>query len=40
MSVARMRERIATFGASIFSRGLTFGSTGTVDTVQNDLEMH
>jgi ribulose-5-phosphate 4-epimerase/fuculose-1-phosphate aldolase len=25
-----MRERIATFGASIFSRGLTFGSTGNI----------
>lgn len=36
MSEARLRERIATLAASIFARGLTFGSTGNLSVRLND----
>jgi ribulose-5-phosphate 4-epimerase/fuculose-1-phosphate aldolase len=37
MNEARLRDRIATFGRSIFERGLTFGSTGTISVRLGDV---
>ncbi len=36
MSGAKLRERIAAFGRSIFARGLTFGATGNISVRLDD----
>ena len=36
MTEAKLRDRIAAFGRSIFSRGLTFGATGNISVRLDD----
>ncbi len=36
MSEAKLRERVAAFGRSIFARGLTFGATGNISVRLDD----